>query len=159
MNRMQTVRYARMPLAAIAILTLSACSDGGSDAHKGDDSGPCVHEYLDEVLHLESAAGRDTDAVIAQVWLSEFRLDGEAVEAAALISGRATNLEADGDRLQCTLPCSFGVAEGSWEFTAEAPGYAATPQIVEAAYATFDAGCPSASDDGTVVSILLDESD
>lgn len=141
------------PLLALA-LAMSAC--GGDDSEESV-AGPCVHLYQDEVLQLESASGRDTGAVIPELRLRDFSVDGAALSIDEVIAQRSSSVQRDGDVLRCVLPCGFGVQEGEWTFAARAEGYAWTGQVVEARYAVTVGGCPSYSDEGTEASIQLDE--
>ena len=151
-----TLHQLGLPLA----LALAACSQGdGSDLALDENTGagPCVHVYEDAVLHLDSASGRTTDAVIGQITLSDFAVDGTARTPDQVTAQQSQNVVVDGDTLVCTLPCAFGTDEGTWTFVSDADGYAPTPQSEDAAYATFNGGCPSSNDDGTHVTLQLDE--
>ena len=147
----------------LASLSLLGCSNDNSaegadpDRIGGGMAGPCVHVYEDPVLHVDSASGRTTDAVIGQIELSDLEVDGQTRTPAEATEPQGQNVEVDGDTLRCTLPCAFGTTEGTWTFVADAAGYAPTPQSEDATYATFNGGCPSSNDDGSHVTLQLDE--
>ncbi len=151
----------RWIICIICAFFLSGCQP--NDAERQDAvednlvAGPCVHLYQDEVLHIVEASGTATGAVIGQVDLSNFVVNGSVRSNESIIQSRASNIVSLADVLRCTLPCSFGVESGEWEFTAEAAGYKATAQTLEASYTTFEGGCPSFEDGGTHVTITLDE--
>jgi hypothetical protein len=111
----------------------------------------------DEVLHIDEASGKRTGAVIGQVDLSSFVVNGVARSTESIIQPRASNVVLAGEVLRCTLPCSFGIESGHWEFFATASGYIPTAQAVEASYSSFQGGCPSFEGDGTHTPITLDE--
>lgn len=142
-------------LFIVAALAQAACS-GDDDAPPL--AGPCVHMYQDEVLHIEAASGRDTGAVIPTLELRDFHLDAAAMSLDNVMASRTRQLQRDGEVLRCTLPCSWGIFEGEWSFSARAPGYEWTDQAAEAAYAVNVGGCPSYSDQGHRIAIELAES-
>jgi len=147
-------RLTTLPLLLGVALWLAGCEPG-------DDSGTvgaCVNLPGDEVLHLDEASGTTTDATIAEIVLSGFAIDGDAVSAQSIAAERTTNITLDGNALNCVLPCSFGTQPGTWTFGASAAGYELTPQEIDADYDRFVSGCPSYDEDGTHVSITLDES-
>ncbi|MBB87921.1 hypothetical protein [Abyssibacter sp.] len=135
-------------------LLVTGC-EGGEDS---GTVGACVNLANDEVLHIDDASGTTTDATIGEIVLSGFAIDGDAISAESIAAGRSTNITLDGNALNCVLPCSFGTEPGTWTFGASADGYELTPQEVEAEYNRFVGGCPSYDEDGTHVSITLDES-
>lgn len=141
---------------ASLLITLALAGCGGGNVEP-PVAGPCVHLYQDEVLHLESAGGRSTGAVIPALELRGFSVDGMSLSLDEVISQRSSFLQRDGDILRCTLPCGWGVQAGEWEFSARAEGYEWTEQAIEARYAMFVGGCPSYDDEGTRTSIQLDE--
>lgn len=134
-----------------------ACDDGAGPVDGSSLVGPCVHTLEDEVLHIDDAAGTITGAVIGQIDLFDFRVDGQPRTADQITQQRAVNVFRYDGVLRCTLPCSFGTEGGEWEFTATAVGYIPTPQTVDAEYETFSGGCPSFETDGTHISISVNE--
>ena len=121
----------------------------------------------DTVLHIDEARGTNTDAVIGELRLSAFVLGGAARTAESVFDqarqnglGAAENetVRVDGDALVCTLPCAFGTESTTWEFVADAPGYASTAQQVEARHQACTGSCPASCRDGTHVVVFLDES-
>ncbi len=141
------------------ILFLPLAGVGCSENSSGDSDlvGPCVHTQEDEVLHIDEASGSATGAIIGQLELSAFVINGQGRTAEEAVAQRQSNVVLDGELLICTLPCSFGTESGQWEFTAAAPGYLPTGQSATAEYATFSGGCPSFETDGTHIFAVLDE--
>jgi hypothetical protein len=145
-------------LALSSLAAAVAACDGSSGPPTGPSLvGPCIHTYQDQVLHIDDAAGTSTGAVIMQLDLSGFAVNGAPRTAIQIVQQSAFNVFAFDNVVRCTLPCSFGTEPGEWEFTASAIGFTPTAQNVAAEYATFSGGCPSFETDGTHVSILLDE--
>lgn len=130
-------------------------------------AGPCIHLYLDEVLHIDSASGRNTGSVISEVMLSQFSVDGIPISVRDFVNdpendigfaGRGKNVAIRGEKLHCVIPCSFGLGAAEWVFMAEADGYVSTQQVVEASFSEFLGGCPSYETGGSHTDIYLNES-
>ncbi len=142
----------------LLILCLPLVGIGCSENSPDDGfAGPCVVTYGDEVLHIDEASGSATSAIIGQLELSSFVVNGQVRTSEEVVAQRQSNVVLDGELLRCTLPCSFGTESGQWEFTALAPGYLPTGQSATAEYATVSGGCPSFGTDGTHISAVLDE--
>ena len=143
----------------LLILCLPLVGIGCSKNSPGDSGfvGPCIHTLEDEVLHIDEASGSATSAIIGQLELSSFVVNGQIRTSEEVVARRQSNVVLDGELLRCTLPCSFGTESGQWEFTAAAPGYLPTGQSATAEYARFSGGCPSFETDGTHISAVLDE--
>jgi hypothetical protein len=146
----------RTTLLTIVILILVGCANIGLSEEKDLVVGPCYHS-IDELIYIKEARGTKTGAVIVEVILSAFSINGEERSVRDITALHRKNVSIDGDSLICVLPCGFGAEEGRWEFTAEADGYSPTPQQYKASY-TLHGGCPS-EDMGIDISINLDEED
>ena len=94
----------------ISSLVLAGCQTNNTDTLHDEEAavGPCVHLYQDEVLHIDEASGKATGAVIVQIDLSNFLVNGTAWSNESILQGRSTNIIDTGNALRCTLPCSFG---------------------------------------------------
>jgi len=146
----------------LLILCLPLVGIGCSENSPGDSgfAGPCVIIFEDEVLHIDEASGSATSAIIGQLELSSFVVNGQVRTSEEVVAQRQSNVVLDGELLRCTLPCSFGTEPGRWEFTALAPGYLPTGQSATVEYGTSGGpvgGCPAFLNDGTHISAVLDE--
>lgn len=134
--------------------------DDGSVGNGIQNGGACVHEYREPILNLDSVTEATTGDAVAVVHLSEIAVDGMARTGTTLVqAGRPqSNVTADGsgNGLDCTVPCGFGSAAGTWTFTVSAEGRVPTDVTVEAAYETFVGGCPSYEDGGTRFDVVLE---
>lgn len=126
---------------------LAAC---GSDAVDG----PCTHTYEDPVIGIREVRGLGGEAIPElKVWSVD--LEGARVAISSLLQPPAFRVSALGDTLLCEAECGFGTAEGVYQFTVQAVGYERYVIEVDAAYATFDGGCPSSNADGARLDVLL----
>ena len=126
---------------------LTAC---GSDPVDGR----CTHTFEDPVVGIREVRGLGGEAIPElKVWSIE--LDGAPVAVSSLLAPPAFRIAAIGDTLVCEAECGFGTAEGVYQFTVQAVGYERYVIEVDAAYATFDGGCPSSNADGARLDVLL----
>jgi rhodanese-related sulfurtransferase len=139
-------------LLVAGISTLS-CDDDADLA-----PGPCVHKYLDAVVHLASVRDHATQAPLDTVCMSAATVDGHVYSLTVLtLEEQADGITLVGDSVECIPPCSFGVKQGHWAVTLSARGFSRQAVEFDAAYAVGHGGCPSWSDGGTVVNLELRE--
>lgn len=139
-------------------LLMSGCGGSGTSA-KEEEAGPCYVIYDEPVMHLDAAFGIQSGAVIGELeitalTINDRELSDEEVRALAASGGNTSS--ADGV-LYCTLPCMFGVEEGSWIFIADADGYHPTEQRLEASYGSFRGDCPATYGEGSHFELQLKE--
>jgi hypothetical protein len=136
--------------AVVAGMSILSCRDDDSTA------GPCVHNYLDAVVHLASVRNHATQAPLDTVFMSAAAVDDHLYLLTALVQeANASGVTLVGDSLRCVLPCSFGHEEGHWAVTLSARGFARQEVEFDADYAVFHGGCPSWNDSGTVVDLEI----
>jgi hypothetical protein len=139
-------------LIAVAMLPLGWA---GSDPSAAQMMRPCVHTYNSGIVVVAAArSAGGAAAALPTVALGGFKVNGQPVNPSDL--QQLHNATPSGEGLACTLPCSFGVEEGKWQFTAGAAGHAAKVVSVDARYAEFVGGCPSYNDKGTEVRLVLE---
>jgi len=149
-----------MKKLSAALMVLAGFAGGCSDSD--DDEVLCTLELIiaNPVVYIDEASGAESGAIIGQVKLTDFIIDGEAVTPSYVVNylpDLSSNAEIDGDDVICTLPCSFGAKEGNWHFTATAEGYEDLSLSVDASWVFEEAPCPKLTIDGTHVSLELDE--
>ncbi|MFN8666860.1 MAG: hypothetical protein U0164_06605 [Gemmatimonadaceae bacterium] len=117
-------------------------------------AGPCVHTYRDPLLAITMATEVGGTARVAPLLITGVTIGGQPMAA----SGLATfgyGIRARGDTLVCDVPCGFGTSEGTYAFTAVAPGFAPRQVSLDAHYQTFKGGCPSYNAGSMAVAIVL----
>lgn len=154
-------RWSRRGLALVIVclaigtgVIVVGCNDDDND----DDYpiGPCVHTYMDAVIHVEDVQDRDSGAPIDTVFISAATVDARPYLLEWLAEEtNASGVTLVGDSLKCAVPCAFGTQEGHWALTVSASGYPEQTVEFDAHYAVFHGGCPSWNDDGTDVSLEL----
>ncbi len=118
--------------------------------------GPCVHTYMDAVIHVEDVRDRDSGDPVETVFISAATVDARPILLEWLAKEKnASGVGLVGDSLKCTVPCAFGTLGGHWALTLSASGYPEQTVEFDARYAVFHGGCPSWNDDGTNVSLEL----
>jgi hypothetical protein len=130
----------------VAIITIAAA---GCDV-----VGACDHAYLDPVVRIERVSGTD-GAELREISVFDVTVDGLPQDLTRLAAPPARGVRLLDGQLICQVGCGFGIAEGQWEFTTRAPGFADRRVTVDARYAAFGGGCPSHSTGGTTASIAL----
>ncbi len=156
-------------MSVVAALVLGACpvEDDGDAIDAGDDGadagldGPCVHIFEEPVLHIEDARGGASDEPIAEIEIWDIEIDDTPVDPEAILAQWHEDddgLEYDDatGRLICTIPCAMGTQAGEWSFSAYATGYADEVVTASARYDEHEGGCPSHSDGGTRIDVVLD---
>jgi len=141
----------RLPALLCVVAAACACNDiDGS-------TGPCVHYFREPILQVTAVRLANSAAEIPVVLLSGFRIDGRPLPATSLLQcEQAVGLAARDSLLECRVPCGFGVASGTWEFTAVAAGSAPTQVTVPGVhYERSGGGCPSWSDGGQRLELEL----
>lgn len=136
----------RWLMAGCCLLFTVACEDG--------TNGPCVHTYRDPVLAITSATDAVTGAAIPSLLITGVSVGGQTQPVGLLLS-TSYNARAQGDAIACDVGCGFGTTEGSYVFTASAPGYAPQRLTVAAQYGRFQGGCPSSNEGSTAVVVTL----
>ncbi|MAQ99299.1 MAG: hypothetical protein CMI00_02045 [Oceanospirillaceae bacterium] len=139
-------------------LLLSAC--GGDSEVEDTLVGPCVIIELEPVLHIDSASGSQSGAVIGDVDLTDLVVNDTPLSDTELqlLAETGNNVSVTGEGLHCTLPCAFGSEGGTWAFNARSDGYLSTGQVITAEYAVQEGeGCPTYLDEGTHANLLLTE--
>lgn len=136
---------------------LGGCA-GAGDALSRHFFGHCEHVYRSGVVAVSAvqSSGGTTGVArpLTQVMLGQIRLDGRPLDPGdvpGLVNASPTAVG-----LLCSVPCSFGTQAGKWEFSAYAAGHAGKPVSVGAGYAVQGRGCPSYSDQGTPVRLVLE---
>lgn len=117
--------------------------------------GPCVHTYLDPVIHIPAVTDYATGEEIDSFVISDVVLDGQPIPVDRLTRVFSSGAEAEGDSLVCSTPCGFGTDEGRYELTVSSSGYCPRRVDLEAQYDTFEGGCPSSNGGGVLLEISL----
>jgi hypothetical protein len=144
---LETMKLHRFVLLSAGLAFASCDRDGRI--------GPCVHRYLEAVLHIESLRDRAANQAITEFRILKVLRDGQRQSPRFLASDPAYNVVAFDTTFVCNAPCGFGVESGSYELTLSATGYRDTVVSVHATYSKSGDGCPSFSDGGTRVSFVL----
>lgn len=144
---------------AVSVIAVLLCACGSDSDNEQPLAGPCVVTQLEPVVHLDAAYGRQSGAVIGELEISGLAVNDQTLSELELelIATGGGNISASGASLFCTLPCQFGVEEGTWTFTAAADGYLPTDQSLDAGYDVFEGGCPAHYDEGSHFEVQLDE--
>jgi hypothetical protein len=116
-----------------ALLGLASCLSAG---------GPCVHEYHDPALVIETVGNPRPPVVNLHGILIDGRDPGGL---APLLSGPSFGATAVGDTIRCVGRCGFGTTEGRFSFTATAAGFRPQQVEVNVRYRDLDGGCPSSN--------------
>lgn len=135
-------------------LFVTAC---GVTEPQDELAGPCIHEYREPILTIESVTGDPSGASVARVALSSLKLNGQPQIAEEWVATPSVNVSVTAGVLYCDVPCGFGFEEGLYEFVADAADHQTTSISADAQYASFQGRCPSYNDDGTNVSFQLME--
>ncbi len=146
-------------LIAVSVTAGVLCACGPNSDNEEALAGPCVVLHRESVVHLDAASGSQSGAVIGDLEITGLAVNDQTVSELELelLATAGSNISASGDSLFCTLPCQFGIEEGTWTFTATADGYLPTEQSLVASYGVFEGGCPAYYDEGSHFEIQLDE--
>ncbi len=136
-------------LFCIIIILFNGCTEGWYN-----DIGPCEHVYIEPVLHIESAGDSVTGQEIDNIKISNVFLDSEPAHF-IILKSQMQNIEVVDSVLHCTIPCAFGIEPGDYEFTVSSEGYEDVALKVFAIYSEGGGGCPSYSNGGTRIKILM----
>lgn len=157
MGRKWRPRGLALVIVSLAIGTgtlVVGCNDDDSD--DDDPIGPCVHTYMDAVIHVEDARDRESNAPIDTVLISAASVDAHPYLLQWLVEEtNASGVALSGDSLKCAVPFAFGIQEGHWALTVSASGYPWQTVEFDAHYAVFHGGCPSWNDGGSSVGLEL----
>jgi len=134
-----------LPLFALIMFSCNPMSDCCM-------SGPCVHEFREPVLIIESAEDAENQPIDAVI-LSDITFNGNEISLQYLMTLMTENIQVEDDRATCTIPCGFGIEDGTYAFTAWSTDTEPKDFNVEATYGSGTGGCPSFSDDGTRLSL------
>ncbi len=128
----------------------------GCDEKEDNTVGPCIHQYQDPILTIEEVRDAQTNESLESVVLTEFSIDGAAIQTEMLVAEFANNVEQKGDSLLCTIPCAFGTQAGHYEFIVLTSGYVAKAVSFDLEYEEFEGGCPSYNRGGAEEEIALE---
>lgn len=143
----------RKYLILILLFTiLFSCTD-----EKGDKNivGPCIHEYKEAVFHVTSVRDTVNDSFINFVKIKNLKIDG-VVQNNFWITGNSYSIAVSDSVIYCNVPFGFGYMNGTYEFTLEAPGYSPKNFVItDVEYSINEGGCPSYSDGGKRVQLVI----
>ena len=149
--------------ALLLIFTLcpfaAACGETAGQQNNQDVglSGPCVEEFAEPVLIIESVTETNTEEAIEEVRISQIQWNGQSPPRHFRQEEFGISEDPDDEEvLLCTLPCGFGSNPGAWSFEINVQGYLPETLYVDAEYETFQGGCPALHDDGTRISVELE---
>lgn len=139
------------------LLSLLACVEEESD--KDTLNGPCVVEYQDSVVKIESAISGTSSEDIQAVVISEITLNEVDVDLRYLNEESKENVVFDfeANAVTCNIPCGFSSLEGNYNFKVSAEGYQSEMLNIDASYSVFDGGCPARYNVGAEIDIVLTE--
>lgn len=143
-------------MAVTATPLLCAChgsADSGTEVP--DLAGPCEVTVEEPIINIDAVTSGELDLEI--VVLSNLVIDGVRQDLLQEVELGWINIEADltEDSLLCTLPCGFSEIEGQYSFTVSAEGFGSAPFWVDAAYESFDGGCPATYNGGVHLELSL----
>ena len=105
----------------------------------------CDIQKQSPLIEIREAEAKQTGNSIPVLSLTDFAVNGNAVNLQYPGLDEGTNIEVKGDTLQCTVPCSFGREQGSYGFTVSAPEFASKHlNFDDVSYANREevGGCP-----------------
>jgi hypothetical protein len=76
------------------------------------------------LIEIREAEAEQSGNSIPVLSLTDFAVNGNAVNLQYPGLDEGSNIEVKGDTLHCTVPCSFGREQGSYGFTVSAPEFA-----------------------------------
>lgn len=116
--------------------------------------GPCVHIYVEPILHIESVRDAKTGSYLQTLVLSDITIDSIRQDP-FLLTAESHGLTALDSTLVANPPCAFGVQAGKYTFRASASGYRDTVVVCFPAYSSNSGGCPSSSNGGLRITLTL----
>ncbi len=117
--------------------------------------GPCVHNYKDPILTIQSVNSAENGDEINSVRISEIKIDNVSRRLSSFDDDISNNISVDDSLLICTISCGFGIEAGIYEISFSADGYRDSTISTTAKYNKSKGGCPSSSSDGTKISFSL----
>lgn len=130
---------------AVASVMMAACGDGTPDERDPMAVTPvCSSSFSEPVLNIRQATDAATGAMLAEVAITELKIDAAAVNGIELdhLVWPGHNVRTGNGSLVCTLPCQFSHREGRYEFSVSATGYAKLPVALDVRYAQAAGECP-----------------
>jgi len=141
----------RLILITLFIFTLASCEDDYWDS----GIGPCVHNYMEPILHITTVRDTIKNYSPSFVILHDLRINGNT-QISRLVLVDSYSIVAKDSLFYCNVPFGFGSEEGTYEFTVEAEGYELKYfKIDNVEYSIFQGGCPSYNDGGKRVELNL----
>lgn len=126
------------------------------EQREGNLVGPCVHNYEDPILAIESVEDAKSGEQLSQITISEVLVDSASKQVSSLVTESSENVTVQDSSIVCEPPCGFGTETGQYQFTVQASGYEDTSITREnVQYENFDSGCPSSSSGSTTISFDL----
>ena len=135
------------------LLAYTGCGDSGTD-------GPCEVSYAEPILEItgvaDAGSGEPIEAI--EIWdVVNDRDAGGSGSPQMYDAEGISEVEGEGGRFLCEVPCGFGNQGGVISFEFEAPGYQASSYSVEASYGGSEGGgCPVTYTDGTKITLELE---
>ena len=117
--------------------------------------GPCIHNYEDPILTIQSVYSAENGDEINIVKISDVKIDNVSRALSSFDNDVSNNIVVDDSLLICTIPCGFGIEVGTYEISFSADGYRDSTISTTAKYNKSKGGCPSSSSDGTKRSFSL----
>ena len=141
-------------ISQILVILIIALVIYSCEENEKDLVGPCVHSYNEPILNITSVRDANNKP-ISFVILRDLKINGIKLFAQSLLH-ESYSIVASDSLFYCNIPFGFGVEEGTYEFIIEAEGL--QPKMItieDVKYTIFVGGCPSYSDGGTRIDILL----
>ena len=118
-------------------------------------NGPCIHEYKEPILTINSVTSEITGEEITEITIRDLLIDnlqGDLVFFEIMIS---ENITVQDSLMTCTMPCAFATEIGEYQFKVSAFNYQNPIITTNACYNEFEGGCPSYADNGTEINFRL----
>lgn len=141
----------------VLIALLSACNVSEiEDGSKESPESVCGHSYKEPVFNISYAVDAIDGDSLSEVALRNVTVNGRPVTDYSTVLVAAKNIHIRDGVMVCTLPCGFGVEEGTYRLYVDAPGHQTQQVSVQANYRVYSGGCPSYSDLGYYVGVSLE---
>lgn len=117
--------------------------------------GPCDHTYEETILQIESVRNSKDGKNIETIVLSEIKIDSVKIKLSHFIEFVSSRVAIIDSTLICNPPCGFGTDSGKYSFRLSAKGFKDTMILCSPFYKIFKGGCPSSSNGGLRLNIIL----
>jgi hypothetical protein len=121
-----------------------------------ENAGPCVHTYKEPILHVSSVKDAKTNLELDKVYFYSIKINNYDTPVSQIEMDEYHNIEFFDTVMVCTVPFSFGIASGDYQFNTAIEGYKEKiNSIKDVEYSIKEGGCPSYEDGGLQIELIL----